>query len=135
VNVAGLADRIPPGKELPLIGFIQGPVGYPFQAEFKLNTSFSAEEPPVVSLGVENLKTDVDPAGVWIRVSGEVVNPGKVLTYASVTAAGYEGDLPAGVRKLELTQGVPENGRSPFTMYVYSTGPRMDRVVILAEGK
>jgi hypothetical protein len=100
-----------------------------------LNTSFSAEEPPVVSLGVENLKTDVDPAGVWIRLSGEVVNPGKALTYASVTAAGYEGDLPAGVRKLELTQGVPENSRTPFTMYVYSTGPRMDRVVILAEGK
>ncbi len=135
VPVAGLVDRLPNGKEIPLIGFIKGPVGYPFRAEFSLKTSFAAEQPPVEILVVENQAVEIDSAGVWIKVSGELVNPGKALSYASVIASGYQGDLPGGVRKIEFTDGIPEGGRIPFSVNVYSTGPRMDRVVILAEGK
>jgi LysM repeat protein len=135
VTVSGLADRIPVGQEIPLIGFIQGPVGYPFQAEFSLITSFAAEGAAVTALSVENQTVEIDPLGAWIKVSGELVNPGKALTYAAVVAAGYQGDSPAGVRKLEFPEGMAEGGRIPFTMFVYSTGPRMDRVVVLAEGK
>lgn len=135
VPVAGLVDRLPNGKEIPLIGFIKGPVGYPFRAEFSLKTSFAAEQPPVEILVIENQSVEINSAGVWMKVSGELVNPGRSLGYASITAAGYQGDLPGGVRKIEFTDGIPEGGRIPFTMNVYSTGPRMDRVVILAEGK
>ncbi len=79
VTVSGLADRIPVGQEIPLIGFIQGPVGYPFQAEFSLITSFAAEGAAVTALSVENQTVEIDPAGAWIKLSGELVNPGKAL--------------------------------------------------------
>lgn len=134
-TVAGLADRLPAGGQLPLIGLIPGPIHYPFEADFSLTSAFTAEEVNVAPLTVENIATEIDPDGLWATVQGEIVNSLPNAVKPSVIVSAYQGDLPAGIRKLEITEEIQPGGRMPFTVEVYSAGLPIERVDILAEGK
>lgn len=132
---AGLADRLPAGERIPLIAFFKGPIPYPFQADFSLISAFTAEQVNVVPLFVENLSIEIDTDGLWATVEGEIINPGGAAVLPAVIISAYQGELPAGIRKLELTEPIQPGGRVPFREEVYTTGPRIDQVDVLAEGR
>ncbi len=134
-SLAGLADRLPAGGRLPLIAFFQGPIQYPFNADFSLLSAFTAEQVNVVPLLVENLTIELDAEGLWAAVQGEIVNPGETAVLPAVIASAYQGDLPAGIRKLEFTEALQPGARISFSVEVYSTGLRIEQVDVLAEGR
>lgn len=134
-SLAGLADRLPAGGRLPLIAFFKGPFQYPINADFSLLSAFTAEQVNVTPLLVENLTIEYDTERLWAAIQGDIVNPGGTAVLPAVIASAYQGELPAGIRKLELTEVIRPGERIPFSLEVYSTGPRIDQVDVLAEGR
>lgn len=134
-QVAGLVDVLPSGAQIPLIVRINDPVGYPYQIRFDLKTAFGAENPAVRSLQITGQQVEMDPRGLWARVTGTILGDSAKVQQAAVILSGYQNDLPAGIRRLEFAQGIEPNQSLPFDITVYTTGPLINHIEILAEGK
>lgn len=134
-NVSALADLIPPGGQLPLILYLDEPVGYPYHAGFTPTTAFQADSAPVRRLLIEDQQVTIDPDGLQAVVTGTINPGGQAIEQAAVILAGYQEDIPAGVRRIEWVNPVPNSQPFSFEASVYTVGPRIDRIVIYAEGK
>ncbi len=133
--VSGLADILPAGAEMPLIVRIDEPVGYPYRIQFELITAFGAENPVVKPLEVSNMQVELDPRGLFARATGTIPAESSDIKQAAVIFLAYQGQIPAGIRRLEIPNGIPAGQMAPFDITVYTTGPLIDRVILLAEGK
>jgi LysM repeat protein len=134
-TATGLMNVLPAGAQAPLIALLDGPVSYPFQAHFILKTAFQANSPTVRSVAVSGQQIQIQPDGLAIRVTGTVQADGDGEQHIAVVVCGYHGDLPAGIRRLELPDTVQPGAQVPFDLTVYTTGPVMDKVEVYAEAK
>jgi hypothetical protein len=134
-QVAALADILPPGREIPVISWLDGPIGYPYQIHFEIKTAFNAKDPGVKSIRVENQKIEIDPNGLFATITGNLIGPAGSVKQSAVIVSAYQDDLPAGIRKLEFSQGLKENEQLSFEVQVYTSGPLINRVEVSAEGK
>jgi LysM repeat protein len=134
-QVAALADILPPGQEIPVVAWMDGPIGYPYQVHFEIKTAFNAREPGVKSIRVEDQKIEIDPSGLFATITGNLIGPAGSVKQSAVIVSAYQDELPVGIRKVEFSQGLKENEQMPFEIQVYTSGPLINRVEVSAEGK
>jgi LysM repeat protein len=129
---SALLDTLPAGASIPLYAYFPAPFPYPFTVSAAIQTAVqnSQTSPPVLSVLVDSVEISSD--GIGARISGKVTSTTALPAAVAVVAAGYSGSLPASIRRIELS---PPAGAAelPFTIWVYSAGPAMDRVEVFSE--
>lgn len=133
-KATGLADILPAGSEMPLIAYFDSPFAYPLQVRFSPVTAFQAESPRVQSLAAENIQVALEPNGLWADVK-MTVHATAAAAQPAVVLCAYAGETPAGIRRIELNQALAADGRVDFSDRVFTTGPRIDRVIVYAESR
>ncbi len=127
------------GMEMPLMAYFPAPLPAGFQVMDELVSSLPASEGEkrYLSLQLENKQVDVLPDGLTAEVSGEAVSQAdKDAAQVWVAAVAYDvlGNV-VGLRRWENSAALPAGGRLPFSLRVYSTGARIDRVDLLGEAR
>jgi len=131
-SFSGMLDTLPAGASLPLYTYFPAPFPYPFSVNVVIhsalaNTNFKDRE---LTTLIE--KVEISSDGIGARVSGRVTSASALPAQIALVVAGYSAYDPAGIRRIELT---PANGMAelPFTIWIYSAGPALDRVDVFAE--
>jgi len=133
-------DMIPPGQSMPLAAFFPPPVPQPFAVNGQILTALLQPEdsPRYLPIQVDNFEVEIGEIGRSARAGGQVSLPAESgpASRAAVLAVAYSAeDEVVGVRKLEFTQGLAAGASRSFEVLVYSLGPPIARVEILAEAR
>ena len=120
-QATGLADILPAGGEMALIAHFDETLVWPVQIHFTPTTAFQAESPRVQAIAVENIKSEIEPNGLWANVS-LTLHAGTDASHPAVILIAYEDDQPAGIRRIELTQPLTADARLDFSGKVFTTG-------------
>lgn len=151
-----LLNLLPPGGKIPLLVEFPAPVDPAWQARARLLAALpvDASSSHYLAATIEGLDVDTAAGGQFTRLQGEVhwaVQPSAPRLIWLVAVAYDEGDQVVGARRIEILQpcGVePQGENTPapevtpaacalarFDLTVYSMGPEISRVEVLAEAQ
>lgn len=130
-----LLDTLPAGKHIPVYALFDPPFPYPYQVTIVLISALR-QAPEMQKKNTPEITDpviDILPGGLSAQVKGNLLIKGQVPGTIAIVAAGYSNDKPAGIRRMEFTSGYSTGQAMPFTVWLYSLGPRMDRVELFVE--
>ena len=126
-----LVDTLPAGAKIPVYVLFPKPFPFPYHVNLVLHTALIGSShqleivDQIVQYGADGLSAHVTG---YVKPGNS--NPGNL----AVIAAGYSAGKPAGVRRVEIPKPQSNGQPIPFDIWVYSAGPQMDQVELLAEG-
>ena len=128
-----------PGESMPLMATFPAPLPAGSQAIAELVSSLpaSAGEKRYLAIKLDNQQVDILPDGLTAEVSGEAVSQAdKDASLVWVAAIAYDsaGNV-VGMRRWENSAILPAGSSLPFSLRVYSTGAKIDRVDLLGEAR
>ena len=132
-----LLDTLPGGSSIPVYAWFDPPFPYPYQVNITIQSALrqAAEMQKPGHLEIVDQVIDILPDGLAAKVTGNITVKDSASTTFAVVAAGYSNDRPAGIRRIEITPGTTGDRSIPFTIWLYSIGPQMDRVELFAEAE
>ena len=106
-------------------------------AELVSSLPASEGEKRYLTLQLENKQVEILPDSLTAEVSGEAVSQAdKDASQVWVAAIAYDGaGNVIGMRRWENSNLLPAAGSLPFSLRVYSTGAKIDRVDLLGEAR
>lgn len=139
-----MLDILPPGKSTALAALFPAPIpaGAVPRAQLTSAVRILPNDIRYAPVTLENALVNVGWSGMTAQVSGQVAPlPGKPApeipagrVWVAATAYDKEGRV-VGVRRWESDAVLPAGGTLPFDLLISSTGPAIDRVVLLAEAR
>jgi LysM repeat protein len=136
-SFTSLLDTLPAGKYIPVYAWFDPPFPYPYQVNITIDSALR-QSPEMQKTNTPEIMTpviDILPGGLSARITGMVSIKGKVPGTIAIVAAGYSNNRPAGIRRIEFTSGYSTGKPMPFTVWLYSIGPAMDRVELFIEAE
>jgi len=131
-------NLLPPGGFLPLAGYFAAPAPRSFDATVELTSALPVPPESGRYIGVTpvDIRVDIAADGLSARVSGALGLPGgdvpARLVYVAAVAFDDAGRI-VGLRRWESGEFAP-GGSQPFELRVYTAGPPIASVSVLAEG-
>ncbi len=124
---------------MPLMAAFPAPLPSGFQAVAELVSSLPASEGEkrYLAIQLENKQVDIQPDGLTAEVRGDAVSQAD-KDAGRVWVAGIAYDAAGnvvGMRRWENSSPLPAAGSLPFSLLVYSTGAKIDRVDLLGEAQ
>lgn len=136
-SFTALLNTLPAGKQIPVFALFEAPFPYPYKVNLSILSALrqAAEIQKTNTVEIIDQEIKILPDGLTAQITGHLSLKDTSLKTVAIVAAGYSNDLPAGVRRVEMTS-FPANGQPvPFTVWLYSVGPPMDRVELFAEAE
>ncbi len=132
-----LLDTLPGGKRLPVYALFDPSFPFPYLINLTIHSALrqAPEMQKTGALEIIDPVIDILPDGLSARVSGNVLIKDQEPVTIAIVAAGFSNDRPAGVRRTEFTSGFSTGQPMPFTFWLYSMGPRLDRVELFVEAE
>ena len=129
-------DVLPPGRTIPVYAHFEAPFPYPYQVDVSIQSALQ-QSLVLEAKDYEILEQNFvyDPTGLAVQITGIIRTLDPAPRVIIVTAAGYAGDQPAGVRKVELGSSDAAGSDIKFQMWLYSVGPAIDRVELFVQKK
>jgi LysM repeat protein len=134
-------DLLPAGSSIPLAAYFPPKIpNEPLQASAELLTSLPVFPDSARYLPVEvtELAINISESGMEAEVSGQVKGSDgeqeASLVWVAAVAYDQQGAV-IGLRRWENQNSLPGGKEQPFTFWVYSTGPEIERVEVLAEAR
>ena len=130
-----LLDTLPGGRSIPVYAWFDPPFPYPYQVNITIQSALqqAPEMQKSSNLEIVDQVVNIDPNGLAAKITGNIAVKDASSKTITVVAAGYSNDKPAGIRRFEITPGSTGDLSIPFTIWLYSIGPQMDRVELFAE--
>lgn len=131
-SFSALLDTLPAGASLPVYAYFPAPFPYPFSVSVVIHSAFGNTDHTDPGLTAIIDQVDISSDGIGARVTGKITSTTSLPSRIALVAAAYSADDPAGIRRIELTptSGITE---APFTIWIYSAGPALDRVEVFTE--
>lgn len=131
-------DLLPPGATLPVMAYFPGPLPKSLRVEAQLLSALPAQlaadrYPPVQ---VQGLKTTIAPDGLSAETSGQVslVAAQASASQLRLLLVAYDSaNQVAGVRRWDQTKPPAAGQPASFSVRVYSLGPQISSVQVVAE--
>lgn len=133
-------NSLPAGKTLPALAFFPGlDTASGWQARVLTAIQPSTAESRYLDIQVQNLLVGIDWGGRSATVQGQVALPAGASPARVIWLAGVAYDAqgrPVGARRWEWAGMPPADGAPlPFSFSLYSAGPPIARVEVLAEAR
>jgi LysM repeat protein len=134
-------DLLPAGSSIPLAAYFPPKIpNEPLQASAELLTSLPVFPDSARYLPVEvtELAINISESGMEAEVSGQVKGSDGEQEASQVWVAAVAYDQQGaviGLRRWENPNSLPGGKEQTFTFWVYSTGPEIERVEVLAEAR
>jgi hypothetical protein len=131
---------VPPGKSLPLMVFFAPSIPEEFHPRAEITSAFLLTEGNdrylETELEVESEEMAVDGLSARIEGIAKLVGAGQPASQFWLAAVAYDDQgNPIGARRWEANQTVTPDSNLPFDITVYSLGPRIHQVEVLAEAR
>jgi len=133
-------NRLPSGATLPLMAFFPPPIAADVASSAEQINSLviPAGDTRYLTATVQIESTDITTGGLQATVQGNVLLPGGTrpasVVWVAVVAYDAAGQV-AGVRKWEAAEPLQPAGQLPFMVTVYSLGPAISRLDVVAEAR
>lgn len=132
-----MLNTLPAGRQIPVYARFDAPFPFPYQVSVTIHTAL------LQSLDAQNSAVPqivdpvivIDPDGLAAKVTGNISINASTPKGLAIVAAGYTGEQPAGVRRIEVSSSLNAGQTLPFTIWLYSFGPRMDKVDLFVEAQ
>jgi LysM repeat protein len=129
-------DMIPPGSSLPVYVFFPNTAAH-VTMQIQVLSAIPSSGSRYLHADLNNVVTQINWDGRTAKVSGEVALPAesKAATRVWVAAVAYDkGGQVVGVKRWE-GGAIQPGGRIPFSFFVSSLGPTIDRVEYVVEAR
>ncbi len=135
---------IPPGEAVPLTAFFSPPAPADLHASGLLKAAFrvSPDDGRYLPVRIERRTVQIDPDALAASVNGTLIMEGVDLEGQSgalrirLVAVAYDaGGAVIGVRQWEQERALSESRSIPFELQVYSLGPSIEEVDLIAEAQ
>lgn len=127
-------DILPPGRSIPVYAYLKSPFAYPYQLNVSIQSALlQSNEFEPIDYEIVDKNIMFDPSGLVVQITGKISVATPAPDGITVIAAGYGGERPAGVRKLELDSSTAAGSEIEFQIWLYSVGPAIDRVELFVQ--
>ena len=131
---SALVDTLPAGRQIPIYARFPAPFPYPYRVELVINTAIQqAQDYSGAGFEIVDQSVQYSQDRLSAKVTGTIRSGQPTGSTLAIVAAGYRGDTPAGIRRQEIQLNQETTFPLPFEIWVYSVGPRMDRVDLFVE--
>lgn len=137
-NVTAPMDVLPGGKSIVLSAYFSPPIPNPYLSAGALTAALLQPNPDgrFIPVTLTEPQLEIDPQGKIAQVKTTLSLPAGSQPAQSIWVLAMAYDVeghPVGVRKLEITRPLASGESLPVELSVYSLGPLIQRVDLLAE--